>query len=448
MTSAGFVAIPSIGKLRLRRARIHTSLLVAPVPAPQDDDGLVGADLEVSDGLVSAITPAGTFAASEGIDLRNGLVWPTFIDAHTHLDISQTWDRTPNKDGTFMAALAATADDLAAQWPADDLRRRFMFGLQCAYAHGVSAIRTHLNSDPPEAERHWAVFRALRDEWAGRIELQATSLVAMDVYGTDFGPTLADLVARSGGNLGAVTRVGEEGHGDIPSEFQELLDRVFELAEQRGLELDFHVDESGDQGARALGYIAKTALRRRFSGKILCGHCCSLALQPDEVVKETLAACVEAGVSVISLPMCNMYLQDRVARRTPRWRGVTLLHEMAAHGIPVAVGNDDCRNPFHAYGDQNMLEVFSTAVRVAHLDRPFDQWPRVASLTPARIMSLDDHGAIAVGKPANLVLYKARTMSELISRPQTDRVVLRRGHAIDTTLPDYSELDDPCRKAG
>jgi cytosine deaminase len=160
------------------------------------------------------------------------------------------------------------------------------------------------------------------------------------------------------------------------------------------------------------------------------------------MVQETLIACAEAEISVVSLPMCNMYLQDRVKARTPRWRGITLLHEMAEYGIPVAVGQDDCRNAFHAYGDHNMLEVFATAVRAAHLDRPFGRWPQIATLTPARFMKLKDYGSITIGKPANLILYKARTMSELISRPQTERVVLRRGLAIDTTLPDYSNLDD------
>ena len=35
-------------------------------------------------------------------------------------------------------------------------------------------------------------------------------------------------------------------------------------------------------------------------------------------------ACADAGIAVVSLPMCNMYLQGRTAGRTPRWRGVTL----------------------------------------------------------------------------------------------------------------------------
>jgi hypothetical protein len=38
-------------------------------------------------------------------------------------------------------------------------------------------------------------------------------------------------------------------------------------------------------------------------------------------------------------------------------------------------------------------------------------------------------------------------MSELIARPQSDRIVLRAGRPIDTALPDYRELDDLFRKS-
>ena len=40
------------------------------------------------------------------------------------------------------------------------------------------------------------------------------------------------------------------------------------------------------------------------------------------------------------------------------------------------------------------------------------------------------------------VLFRGRGFSELLSRPQADRVVLRRGQPIDTDPPDYRELDD------
>ncbi|MEX0852366.1 MAG: cytosine deaminase, partial [Bauldia sp.] len=47
-----------------------------------------------------------------------------------------------------------------------------------------------------------------------------------------------------------------------------------------------------------------------------------------------------------------------------------------------------------------------------------------------------------VGAPADLVLFRARSFTELLARPQADRTVLRSGKAIDRRLPDYRELDD------
>jgi len=153
----------------------------------------------------------------------------------------------------------------------------------------------------------------------------------------------------------------------------------------------------------------------------------------------------EAGITVVSLPMCNMYLQDRHSGRTPRWRGVTLLHEMKERGIPIAVASDNTRDPFYAYGDLDMVEVFREAVRVLHLDHPIGAWPIVVAHGPARIMDRPDHGTIARGGMADLVLFRARGWTELLARPQADRTVLRAGRPIDRTLPDYRELDDIMR---
>src|SRR6185437_14958065 len=81
--------------------------------------------------------------------------------------------------------------------------------------------------------------------------------------------------------------------------------------------------------------------------------------------ERTIARVAAAGVAVVSLPMCNMYLQDRnEPGRTPRWPGVTLLHELSAARVPVAVGSDNTRDPFYAYGDLDPIEVFTQAVRM------------------------------------------------------------------------------------
>jgi cytosine deaminase len=86
--------------------------------------------------------------------------------------------------------------------------------------------------------------------------------------------------------------------------------------------------------------------------------------------------------------------------------------------------------------------VFREAVRIAHLDRPLGDWPQAVSRTPAALMGLTDAGVIRVGAPADLVLFRARSDAELLARPQSDRIVLRAGCQIDTTPPDYRELDE------
>ena len=81
-----------------------------------------------------------------------------------------------------------------------------------------------------------------------------------------------------------------------------------------------------------------------------------------------------------------------------------------------------------------MLEVMTQATRIAHLDHPFGDWPRAFTAVPADVMGLADHGRLKVGAPADLVLLSARFMSEMLSRSQADRVVLRGGRA-DRHLP-------------
>ena len=139
--------------------------------------------------------------------------------------------------------------------------------------------------------------------------------------------------------------------------------------------------------------------------------------------------------------MCNLYLQSRGTAKTPRWRGITLVHEMKQRGISVSFASDNTRDPFYAYGDLDMLEVMREATRIGHLDHSDSDWTHAFTTNPARTTGFATP-SLEAGAPADLVICKARSWRELFARPQSDRIVLRGGRPIDRSLPDYAELDD------
>lgn len=413
-----FLHLP-IGPVTLENVMIPACLL------GQAGD-LVRTNISIANGVIAGEQPI-------GMDMKGAMVLPAFVDMHTHLDKSHIWPRSPNPDGTFMGALSTAGADCRARWTAADVHTRADFSLRTAFAHGTRAIRTHLDSTPPQDAISWPVFAALRDAWEGRIALQAACLIGCEEFATT-GPfrRTADIVAEHGGVLGMVTYPVP----DIPARIRDFL----YLAAKLGLSADFHVDETLDTGSNTLREIAAAVLDTGFDDPVVVGHCCSVAAMDRASAMATLDLVAKAGLQVVSLPMCNLYLQDREANRTPRARGITLVHEMKARGINVSFASDNTRDPFYAYGDMDMLEVLREATRIGHLDHTTPDWVQSVLTNPARACGFSAP-SLAIGAPADLVIFKARDWSEALSRPQSDRIVLRDGRQIDRTLPDYAELD-------
>ncbi len=255
-----FATLPK-GPLRLENVTVPACLLGR-------NGDLIRTDIRIADGKIAA-------TGGTPIDLKRAMLFPAFVDMHTHLDKGHIWDRAPNPDGTFLGAITTVAADRTANWTAEDVRARMEFGLRCAYAHGTSAIRTHLDSLPPQDSITWPVFEELRAEWAGRIDLQAASLIGCDTHDSiaeGYAATAA-IVARAGGILGMVT---------YPvADLNQRLTDFFDLAGHHGLEADFHSDETLDPSAETLRAIAEMVLDTGWGRPVTVGHCCSLAAQDE-----------------------------------------------------------------------------------------------------------------------------------------------------------------------
>ena len=91
------------------------------------------------------------------------------------------------------------------------------------------------------------------------------------------------------------------------------------------------------------------------------------------------------------------------------------------------VASDNTRDPFYAYGDLDMLEVFREATRILHFDHSERPWMRLLGAAAAEVMGLPTTAASPWARPPDLVFTRARTLPELICRPQSERAVVVAG---------------------
>jgi cytosine deaminase len=374
-------------------------------------------DVTLAGDRVQAIVPSASQAHARGTLLS------ALVEAHAHIDKNYTVQEVGAAQGNLFAAIERM-DKHRAGWTGETLRPRMERALNEAWQSGTRALRTHIDwvqGDPPAA---LAVFEALRHEWRGRIELQFVSLTPLDLFADlAAGERIAREVKRAGGTLGAFVYRNEG--------LMHKLGRVFDLAQDHGLGLDFHVDEGLDADASGLRSIAQLMRAREFRHGVVCGHCCSLAMQDDAVANETLALCAGAGIHIVALPTTNLYLQG-AWDRTPVTRGITRIREAAARGLRVSLATDNVQDAFYPYGSYDLLETFGLGVQMAHL-APAGEWFDAITVSPAKALGLAWDGRIAPGCPADLVLLAAADEHELIGPRGRQRTVIRGGRILEQT---------------
>jgi cytosine deaminase len=427
--------------LLIQRARIPAAVLPASVagPAPDPLEPTVLCDIALAGERIVSVSPAGASSretvGAVAIDLDGALVFPGFVDSHVHLDKAHTWVRAPNRTGTFAEAIQVLSAD-KENWTPKDLHRRAGFALRCAWEHGTRVIRTHVDTWIPWGEASHATMQELREAWRGRITLQTVPLTGVANYSGSEGEAIADLAMKYGASaLGGWSPMS----ADLPHQ----LDRLMDIASDRDVGLDLHVDENGNPAEEVLRLVAEAVIRNHFTNPVVCGHCCSLAVQAPERQRSTIALVKESAIRVISLPLCNLYLQDRRGTqfpRTPLWRGLTLIHDLLDAGVPVACASDNVRDAFYAFGDFDASEVCIESVRLAHLDQRLGAATAAVTSAAADIVGLPYHGRIAPGSPAQLVVFPSRSFSEFLSRPGSARRLVD-GEAIrDSRTPGFGEL--------
>jgi cytosine deaminase len=381
-------------------------------------------DVVLSGASIDEVVPTATGAggAAEVVDLQGRLLLPAFVEPHAHLDKALTADFLANPAGDLAGAIQA----VAAAWKTltiEDTVGRALAAARKLVLSGTTAIRTHIDMIPENESKSPRALAEVRQRLRGICDLQVVAL-AHPLTGPE--ATAGRAALERGLELG-VDVVGGAPH--FEPDPRAAIAFGLEVARERGLAVDFHLDEVLDVTVQHLGELARQTAKRGMEGRVTASHCVSHGLLPPAEQRELGRILADSGVSVVTLPRTNLFIQGRGIEDAPP-RGLPGLRALLDAGVTVAAGGDNAQDPFYPIGRSDPLETATFLIAAAHLD--VEEAFEAVSTAGRRILGLDPV-RVTPGSPAELVALRAATTRQAVAEQPGDRVVVHAGRVVART---------------
>jgi cytosine/creatinine deaminase len=381
-------------------------------------------DLHVADGLITRVTAPGEQRPDGAeIDHLDGfLLVPALAEPHAHLDKALTADRVPNATGDLLGAIEGwIAASQQGSFTHDDIVERSTRAMEMLVLNGVTAVRSHVNVGAEIGTAYLQAVREARSGFEGILDVHLVALTASPMTGPDGAGNRAAL--REALEIG-VDVVGGCPHLD-PDGRQVIADAI-RVATEAGLGLDLHTDETLDPDVLELRDLARQIIDIGFEGRVTASHCVSLGMQPIDVQRSVAREVAEAGISIVTLPQTNLYLQGR-GHPTATPRGLTAIGALRDAGVVVVAGADNVQDPFNLMGRSDPLETAALLVMAGHL-HPDDAYTMVSNSVRS-IMGLPEVH-MKPGDPADLLAIASPSVRGAIADAPHDRLVYRSGRLV------------------
>ncbi|WP_322058050.1 amidohydrolase family protein [Paraburkholderia sp. J63] len=374
----------------------------------------VGADgkplnLTVRDGrLVSLGSARPEAGGAEVVDLQGHLVLPGFVDGHIHLDKSFVGDRwRPHRVATTLRE--RLADEKAALASAAPIAARADALIRQAASFGTMAMRSHVDVDATTGLTHLHAVMEAREKWRGIVDIELVAFPQAGVVSCPGTAEVLDAAAREG-----VDVVGGIDPTTLDGDAEGQLDIVFGIAQKRGVKIDIHLHEPGEQGIEQLHRIAARTHAAGLQGRVAVSHAYALGdVGPDEVARiaDALAA---AGVSIMT--------------NAPGDRAFPPILQLRAAGVRVFSGNDNIQDAWWPYGNGDMLQRAMLLGYRSGFYTDEELWVALEMATDAgaAVLGKDDYG-LKPGNEASFVILKAPNAAAAVAAAPAERVIVRRG---------------------
>ena len=381
-------------------------------------------DIAVAEGRIAAIAPK-VAGDGESVDAGGRFVSPGLVECHFHLDKSRILDRVaPLQDRRATDYMKRTSE-VKHTFTVEDVYARARATLEQCVLNGVMHMRTHVEVDPNVGLRGFEAIERLAKDYAWAMDLQVCVFLQegwTNVPGAE--DIVREAIRRGAQVVGGAPRYDANGPAQIG--------RIFALAQEYDVDVDIHLDGGYTTHDMDIWQVCDLADKIGWAGRTAIGHGNKYSCLTTEGLEKLGQRLAKSGVAVAVLPSTDLFTSGRHLEHSII-RGVADANALVAQGANCAISTNNVLNPFTPYGDCSLVRIANLYANVVQRGTVKDLAECFAMVSdrPARILRKKDYG-IAVGNPADLVVWDAKAADEVISTVAPPLMGYKRGRRVFT----------------
>ncbi len=394
-----------------------------------DDPGLC--TIRLAGGRIASIDPqaeAATPADSTVIDAGGGLVTPSHVDAHLHIDRVFTFGLAgANRSGTIDEADALWAR-IREQVTPEDVQRRATRAIRTEIEHGTGLFRGQVEVSTAAGLRLCEGALAAREQAGNDCKMQLVAYPHEGLVRDAGAVEVMRQALRAGLDIVGGRPDVEASVGDG----RRHLELVFDLAAEFGTTVDVHVDECNNPHSRYIEHLADLTRERGLQGRVTASHASALSRYAAADAARVLDRLAEARVAVITTPAVETYVLGR-GDGYPRPARLTRLRELLDREILCAAGQERIQDVRYPFGKGQMLEQAWLLAHVEQMATP-SKMQRAAEMICCQagdVLGVGQHRTI-VRALANLTVWPVSNVVDLLRLRPRPMVVLHGGRGVAT----------------
>lgn len=399
----------------------NVRLAGAGTDAPPVDVGIAG-------GRIAAVEPE-IGADAHTLDLEGRLVSPGLVETHIHLDKSRIVDRCAPAAGRardHMQRVAAVKPGFTVE----DVYARAAETLEQCILNGTMHVRTHVEVDPNVGLCGFEALQQLAIDYRWAVDLELC-VFAQEGW-TNVPEADRNVVAAL--ERGAAVVGGAPGYD--PDRAGQIR-RIFELAREYDRDVDVHLDVGPSAEEMDVNLVCELTERHGYGGRVAVGHGTKYSLLPPDRLRALGERLASAGVAVTVLPATDLFITGRHQDHAVV-RGVADANALIACGANCSLSTNNVLNPFTPFGDCSLIRIanlYANVVQRGNEDELAECFEMLTNRS-AKLLRRDDYG-IVPGRPADLVVWDARSPAEAVARVAAPLHGFKRGRrTFSRTLPE------------